>query len=73
MAQFISDIEDLKRELSESNQLVNFYEKQQSEFKSVGPLKNHIDKLTNLLHEKESELAISKIDREEFRLKLLEQ
>ena len=68
MNQCLQDIEDLKRELAESRQINANFEKQQSEFKSVGPLMHHIENLTALLHEKDVELATAKTDREEFRL-----
>ena len=70
MAQFIQDIEDLKAELDHKNKQLDYFDKLQRDFVSVGPMKSQIDKLMKLVQEKDSLLADEKIDKEEYRQKL---
>lgn len=42
----------------------------QVEFATVGPMKNHIDKLTKILYDKDMALANEKIDCEQYRQRL---
>ena len=67
MAQFIADIEELKAELNQKNKQLDYYERLQREFATVGPMKSQLDKLMKLVQEKDAQLANERIEKEEYR------
>lgn len=54
MAQFIQDIEELKAEINTKNKQIDYYERLQRDFATVGPMKSQLDNLMKLLQEKDA-------------------